>query len=69
MLFVQGTRDKLAETILVARVTTGLGQISVHMVDQADHAFHVPARSGRTDSDIVTEIADAFAAWIARISA
>ena len=70
MLFVQGTRDKLAETALLARVTKGLGKkATVHLVHQADHAFHVPARSGRTDSDIVTEIADALAAWIARISA
>lgn len=70
MLFVQGTRDKLADPALLAGVTKGLGRnASVHMVDQADHAFHVPARSGRTDSDVVAEIADAFAAWIARILA
>jgi predicted alpha/beta-hydrolase family hydrolase len=70
MLFVQGTCDKLAETALLARATAGLGRkASVHMVDQADHAFHVPARSGQTDSDVVAEIADAFAAWIARILA
>jgi predicted alpha/beta-hydrolase family hydrolase len=69
MLFVQGTRDKLAETALLAPVTKDLGRkVSVHLVDQADHAFHVPARSGRTDSDVVAEIADAFAAWTARIS-
>jgi predicted alpha/beta-hydrolase family hydrolase len=69
-LFVQGTRDKLAETALLAPVTKSLGRkASVHMVDQADHAFHVPARSGRNDSDVVAEIADAVAAWIARILA
>jgi predicted alpha/beta-hydrolase family hydrolase len=69
MLFVQGTRDKLAETTLLAPVTKDLGRkVSVHLVDQADHSFHVPARSGRNDADVVDEIADAVAAWIARVS-
>ena len=69
MLFVQGTRDKLAETTLLEPVTKGLGRkATVHLLDHADHSFHVPARSGRNDVDVVDEIADAFAAWIVRLS-
>jgi predicted alpha/beta-hydrolase family hydrolase len=69
MLFIQGTRDKLADTALLASVTKSLGRrAAVHLIDQADHAFHVPARSGRTDSDVVSEIAEAFASWITRFS-
>ncbi|MDB6166635.1 MAG: hypothetical protein JWQ83_1775 [Lacunisphaera sp.] len=69
MLFIQGTRDKLADTALLACVTKSLGRrAAVHLVDQADHAFRVPARSGRTDSDVVSEIVEAFASWITRFS-
>jgi predicted alpha/beta-hydrolase family hydrolase len=70
MLFIQGTRDKLAEPGLLAPVLKTLGRkASAHMVDQADHAFHVPARSGRNDGDVLTDIADGFARWTARITA
>jgi predicted alpha/beta-hydrolase family hydrolase len=69
MLFVQGTRDKFADKALIAPVTKGLGRmVIVHLVDQADHTFHVPARSGRTESDVVNEIAQVFADWTARVS-
>jgi pimeloyl-ACP methyl ester carboxylesterase len=69
MLFIQGTRDKLADTALLACVTKSLGRrAAVHLIDHADHAFHVPARSGRTVSDVVSEIAEAFASWITRFS-
>jgi predicted alpha/beta-hydrolase family hydrolase len=67
MLFVQGTRDKLADPALLALATKGLGRrVTVHMVEHADHAFHVPARSGRTDHDVVSEVLDAFSTWIER---
>jgi predicted alpha/beta-hydrolase family hydrolase len=69
MLFIQGTRDKLADTALLASVTKSLGRrAAVHLIDHADPAFHVPAKSGRTDSDVVSEIAEAFASWITRFS-
>jgi predicted alpha/beta-hydrolase family hydrolase len=68
MLFIQGKRDKLAEPALLVPVTKSLGKrTTVHMIDQADHAFHVPARSGRNDGDVITEIVDAFSTWIDRI--
>ncbi len=65
MLFVQGTRDALAEVALIHRAIETLGdRASLTMIDGADHAFHVPARSGRTDGDVLCAIADALRAWI-----
>jgi predicted alpha/beta-hydrolase family hydrolase len=69
MLFLQGTRDALADVALMKGVTTGLGsRATLHLVDDADHSFHVPARSGRKDPDVRREILDAFAAWAARLA-
>ena len=49
MLFVQGTRDELAEWTLLNRVVTRIGdRAALHVVDEANHSFHVPARTGRT---------------------
>ena len=65
MLFLQGTRDALAEVELVEQTANQLGdRASLHLLHGADHSFHVPARSGRTDADVKREIRDAFAAWI-----
>ena len=68
MLFMQGTRDNLAELKLLEPVVGGLGpRASLHLVEGADHSFHVPARSGRNDADVMREILDALAAWIGAI--
>lgn len=68
MLFLQGTRDNLAEVALIEPVVRSLGpQASLHLVDGADHSFHVPARSGRNDRDVMSEVLDAFAGWIGAI--
>jgi uncharacterized protein len=70
MLFMQGTRDNLAELKLLEPVVAGLGpQASLHLVEGADHTFHVPARSGRNDADVMREILDALATWIGAIEA
>jgi hypothetical protein len=64
MLFLQGTRDNLAELRLLEPVVESLGQTaSLHRVKEADHSFHVLARSGRNDREVMSEILDAFAAW------
>jgi predicted alpha/beta-hydrolase family hydrolase len=69
MLFLQGTADKLAETGLLRPVVKKLGaRATLHLVDGADHSFHVPKRSGRSDREVMAEILDAFAAWAARVS-
>jgi predicted alpha/beta-hydrolase family hydrolase len=70
MLFLQGTRDALAQPDLLARVVEQLGdRAAVRMIADADHSFHVPARSGRTDDQVRGEIFDALADWIALMSA
>jgi uncharacterized protein len=69
MLFLQGSRDTLAEISLLEPVVKSLPTASLHRVEAADHSFHVPARSGRNDGEVMTEILDAFVAWIGAIQA
>jgi hypothetical protein len=65
MLFVQGTRDKLAELDLLKPVVASLGELAtLHLVEAADHSFHVPARSGRNDRAVMEEVLDAIVAWL-----
>jgi uncharacterized protein len=65
MLFLQGTRDSLAEVALIEGVVKRLGRLAtLHLVDGADHSFHVLARSGRNDREVLNEILDTFAAWV-----
>lgn len=65
MLFLQGTRDKLANLELLTPLIEGLAPTpTLHVVDDADHGFHVPKRSGRTDDEVLDELCDAFADWV-----
>lgn len=67
MLFLQGPRDTLADPDLVARVCGSLGErATLHVVEGADHGFHVLKRSGRTDEDVLDELADVTAGWMGR---
>src|SRR5688572_4360561 len=64
MLFLQGTRDALADLTLVRSVCEKLGPgATLHIVDQADHSFHVPKRSGTTDTDVLRGLARTVASW------
>jgi predicted alpha/beta-hydrolase family hydrolase len=68
MLFLQGTRDGLADVELMRRVAGRLGtSATVEWFDDADHSFHVPARSGRTDAQVRAALADALVKWLAAI--
>jgi hypothetical protein len=68
MLFVQGTRDTLAELSLLEPLIAKLGpSASLYLVAQADHSFHVPARSGRNDREVMSEVLDKFSAWTGAI--
>jgi uncharacterized protein len=70
MLFVQGTRDNLAELKLLEPVVKRLGpSASLHAEEGADHSFHVLARSGRNDGEVMRDILDTLAAWIGTIAA
>lgn len=67
MLFLQGSRDPLAEVGLLRRTVDRLGvRASLELLDQADHSFHVPARSGRNDAEILAELLGAAAAWMTK---
>jgi len=70
MLFLQGTRDALAALDQLEPVIKGLGKkATLKLFDQADHSFHVPAKSGRKDAEVMSELLDAMAAWIDRVIA
>jgi hypothetical protein len=69
MLFLQGTRDELADLKLLEPVVSQLGaRATLTLFQDADHSFHVPARTGRKDSDVMAELLDALAAWIEGVS-
>jgi uncharacterized protein len=65
LLFLQGTRDELAEMQLLEPLLVKLGNNTTSkLVDAADHSFHVPARSGRTDAAVLTELATTLSDWV-----
>jgi hypothetical protein len=70
MLFLQGTRDALAELDQLQPVCKLLGaRATLKLFADADHSFHVPARTGRKDAQILSEVLDAFADWTSAIIA
>jgi predicted alpha/beta-hydrolase family hydrolase len=70
MLFLQGTRDALALPELIAPLCDALGpRATLRLFADADHSFHVPARTGRTDAQVRGELIDALAAWIDEMGA
>jgi len=65
MLFLQGTRDALADLALVREVVQPLAsRATLHVVEGADHAFHVLVRSGRNDTQVLDELATTAAQWM-----
>ena len=67
MLFVQGTRDKLAEFDRIEQLLAELGpRATLLRIAEADHSFHMLVRSGRNDAEVMTEILDGAAAWMLR---
>jgi uncharacterized protein len=68
MLFLQGTRDELADMGLLLPVIQKLGKLAtLHTLPEADHSFHVPARTGRKDPEVRAEALKAFTAWVDRL--
>jgi predicted alpha/beta-hydrolase family hydrolase len=68
MLFLQGTRDELANLELLEPVCRNLGaRVTLKLFQEADHSFHVPARTGRKDSEVRAELLDVMADWMHRI--
>ena len=69
MLFLQGARDQLADLGLLRPICAQLGaRATLHVLPTADHSFHVLKRSGRTDADVVSELATTTAAFAARLT-
>jgi hypothetical protein len=70
MLFLQGTRDEFADLNLLKPLVKKLGRkATLHLVDDANHSFRVPAKTGRKDADVMAELADTLAHWIDRVLA
>ena len=70
MLFLQGTRDALADLALLQPLVERLGKrATLKLFQDADHSFHVPARTGRKDPEVRREMLDALAAWIETVVA
>ena len=67
-LFVSGSRDGLAPLHLIEGVAGGLDTATLHVIEDADHGFHVPKRTGRTDDDVLGEIVDVVAGFVAQAS-
>ena len=68
MLFLQGTRDALAELNLLEPVVKDLGsRAQLRLLEGADHSFHVLKRSGRNDREVMDEALDAFVAWVGAV--
>jgi len=66
MLFLQGSRDEFAGLDLLKPVVKRLGKrVTLHVVEGGDHSFKVLKRTGRTETDVMTEIADSIASWVA----
>jgi hypothetical protein len=65
MLFLQGTRDELANLQLLKALVERLGaRATLELFEDADHSFHVPARTARKDPEVLALMLDALAAWI-----
>jgi len=65
MLFLQGTRDDFADLDYLKPLAKRLGsRATLKLFDDADHSFHVPAKSGRTDAEVMSELLDSLAVWI-----
>ena len=70
MLFLQGTRDALADLSELQPLVASLGKrATLKLFEGADHSFHVPAKSGHTDAEIMARMMDAFAAFAAKVTA
>ena len=66
LLFLQGTRDDLADLTLLRPICGSLGpQTVLHVIEGADHSFHVPKRSGKTDPEVLAELCSTVKAWTA----
>jgi predicted alpha/beta-hydrolase family hydrolase len=68
MLFLQGTRDDLADLALMREVCAGLGErATLHVVDTANHSFDVLKKAGRTSAEVRTHLAETIRSWMDQV--
>jgi len=68
MLFLQGTRDEFAQLDLLQEVVRKLGRsATLHLVEEGDHSFKVPKRTGKSEGDVMNELVETFQQWAARV--
>jgi hypothetical protein len=66
MLFLQGADDALADLALLQQTVASLGdRVTLDLIPDADHSFHVPARTGRKDPEVLAAALDVAVAWMA----
>ena len=69
MLFLQGSNDALASLDLLRPVVERLGErATLKIFEHADHSFHVPAKTGMKDAEVLQEVLDAAALWIRNLA-
>jgi uncharacterized protein len=69
MLFLQGTRDALADLKLLRPICAKLGaQVTLHVIEGADHSFHVLRSSGKTDEGVLEELARSVSVWTKKLT-
>jgi predicted alpha/beta-hydrolase family hydrolase len=69
MLFLQGTRDEFARLDLLREVVTRLGdRATLHLIEEGDHSFKVPKRTGMTEIDVMLELAHSIETWSKTLS-
>jgi predicted alpha/beta-hydrolase family hydrolase len=68
MLFLQGARDEFAQLDLLQEVVRKLGdRATLHLIEEGDHSFKVPKRTGKTENDVMNELAATIQQWAARV--
>jgi uncharacterized protein len=69
MLFLQGTRDTLADLTLLGPICEKLGsRATLHIIPEGDHSFHVLKKAGKLDAEVIKELAETTAAWAGKLN-
>src|SRR6266705_6094850 len=69
MLFLEGTRDTLADLTLLRPICEKLGsRATLHIIQEGDHSFHVLKKAGKTDAEVIKELAETTAAWAEKLN-
>jgi len=64
MLFLQGSRDSLAQLDLIKEVVDDLKKATINVIKEGDHSFHVPKKSGMSDGQVLYDLVDITTAWL-----